>query len=260
MKKIVNIILFFLLSLNLFAQTSDHILRFLNIPIDGKRSDMITAIKKRGFEDDTYYPSYVGVFNKHLSLVNIETGKNGKVYRIFIVDYQPRSKKEVIKQYNKLVLQFKNSEKYIELNDNSLIPDDENLYCEMQINKNNYDSYFFLKPSKASKKYNRQEDPQYLVIEKSYIDILREQPVSSMINKSYHDSPPSYSSYYIPLKNSKPVLDDYIAKCDEIGITGMVWFKIAEANGEFFICIYYDNLMNQVTSYVFTVGPDNDDI
>lgn len=142
MKKILSLAFLLMLSLSIFAQR--QVTKFLGIPVDGSRTDMIQKLKDKGFTYNSYSDRLEGQFNGTDVLIDVQTNKN-KVWRI-IVAYKGSFDKEQIKvQYNRLINQFSNNPRYKVLNAKELT-DKDDVYREVSINKKQYQADFYQLP------------------------------------------------------------------------------------------------------------------
>ncbi len=110
MRKIAFTLLM-LLTLSMSAQ-NDGVIRFLGIPVDGAKEEMISKLKQKGFVFNNEV-MFQGEFNGSKIYGGIETYQD-KVYRIrFFYDSEGYDKTVIIKRFNSLVLQYDNNEKYM---------------------------------------------------------------------------------------------------------------------------------------------------
>ena len=80
MKKILSIIVLFMISLTLFAQKD--VTQFLGIPIDGFKPEMIKKLKEKGYVSSSFDKNILeGEFNGTQVNIHIATNNN-KVCRI----------------------------------------------------------------------------------------------------------------------------------------------------------------------------------
>ena len=87
MKKFLLIAVMMMTSVVLFAQ--NDVTKFLGIPVDGFKSEMIRKLKAKGFVSSSYDPEILeGEFNGTDVNVHIVTNNN-KVYRIMLSDKTP---------------------------------------------------------------------------------------------------------------------------------------------------------------------------
>ena len=145
MKKILSIALLCMLSISLHAQDNEAI-KFLGIPVDGSKYEMIRKLKAKGF---TYYydSDYLsGEFNGEDVEIAILTNKN-KVWRVAVCYSSHMDENQIIIRFNRLCEQFFQNKKYVALSGNwrdYLIPEDTNLYREIEINDNEFQAIYVL--------------------------------------------------------------------------------------------------------------------
>ena len=105
MRRFITTIILLLVSILAIAQTSaEGTLKFLNIPIDGTKENMISRIKEKGFRYDSYKDCLRGQFNGKDVEVYVVTNHN-VVDRIYVA-YPEMSESRVITEYNILLGQF----------------------------------------------------------------------------------------------------------------------------------------------------------
>ena len=83
MRKLFFTALLLVMILNAYAQ--QDITKFMGIPVDGSKSEMIKKLEKKGFKYDYRNDYLTGEFNGYNVEVHIFTNNN-KVYRICLVD------------------------------------------------------------------------------------------------------------------------------------------------------------------------------
>lgn len=184
MKKIVWTMLAAICACVAYAQEKD-VTRFLGIPVDGSKSEMIQKLIEKGFQSDPSSGLLSGEFNGRNVFISVVTNKN-KVYRILIFDKHGTSDTEVKIQFNTLCRQFEDNINYLSAGDWN-IPDDEQIAYEMTVHKKQYQAAFY-------------------------------QRLQTSSGKAFANS-------------------EYSKK--------LVWFKIFEMLGEYYIIIYYDNEYNR---------------
>ena len=221
MKKILSLAVLLAFSLAMYAQKD--VTKFLGIPVDGTKSEMIKKLKEKGFTECSYDKDVLeGEFNGTDVQIFIVTNNN-KVWRIAIADAYPRDEANIRIRFNKLCSQFERNKKYFEANADSsdyidyTIPDDEDISYEMRVNKKRYEAL-----------YTQLPDSAYVA-----------QQLLSRYDKSQWDSiPPKWQESFFKLEKAKHKL---IAT-----VTKSVWFTISEhPSGGYFIMMYYDNEYNK---------------
>lgn len=110
MRKIAFALLIFL-TLSLNAQ-NDGVIKFLGIPVDGTKEEMISRLKQKGFVFNNEI-MFQGEFNGSKIYGGIEA-YHDRVYQIrFFYDNEGFDKSVVINKFNSLVLQYDTNEKYM---------------------------------------------------------------------------------------------------------------------------------------------------
>ena len=125
-------------------------------------------------------------------------------------------------RFNNLVSQFENNKRYISLGKYTL-SDEEDISYEMTVHNKDYEAAFYQVPD----------------MEKGDTLALQEKVRNELLSK-YTEA---------ELKNPSEEISKEIANTAiKIGAEWMlmkpVWFKIARVNGEYFICMFYDNEYN----------------
>ena len=122
-----------------FAQR--EVTKFLGIPVDGYKSEMIQKLKAKGYKYNSTTDYLEGEFNGRDVQIAVVTNNN-KVYRIFVVDEYSVDESQIKIRFNSLCQQFSNNAKYITLKDYN-IPENERISYEMLVNKKAYQAAFF---------------------------------------------------------------------------------------------------------------------
>lgn len=257
MKRILLIALLSLLPFVLLGQGSGP-LKFLGIPIDGPKEQFEAKLKTKGFRYNSYTEGYKGQFNGKDVDVYIHTNHNA-VDRVYVAF--PYTTEEGIKvEFNRLLKQFNDTGKYIDLSFNEEIPSSEDISYEITVNNKRYQASFtYFDNDRDSAEYIDgiidllsdfiSEDNRALL--KSEIKRVAELPdderenaqnalmanVQGMIlNDSSNeemDSEKGYQAIFAFLDGIKALAD------------GDVWFMIHKSYGRYNIGLYYDNLHNQ---------------
>ena len=140
MKKLIITFLISLFTLSVFAQKD--VTKFLGIPVDGTKSEMIRKLKAKGFKSTTYDKEILeGEFNGFDVTIHIGT-TNNKVSRIMICDKNEVDESSIRIRFNNLCYQFYNNDKYITDQDYS-IPKTEDISYNMRVNNNRYEAIFY---------------------------------------------------------------------------------------------------------------------
>lgn len=130
----------------LFATTANaqkDVTKFLGIPVDGTKAEMIQKLKVKGFTSKAYDSEVLeGEFNGEKVNIHIVTNNN-KVYRIVVVDQTKRDEEQIIIRFNTLCRQFEKNSKYTPIFDNPTIPDTENIFLGIKRSKKNIKQLIF---------------------------------------------------------------------------------------------------------------------
>ena len=137
-----------ILSTTPFLNRQKEITKFLGIPVDGTRSEMIKKLKKKGFSATPTFGDFVleGKFKGNDVYLYMFDYKD-KVFSVYVRDKKPISEADIKERYHSICRKFKYSSHYISIL-NFKIPCGENLSYEMQENKKKYSATFYQAISK----------------------------------------------------------------------------------------------------------------
>lgn len=145
MKKIITF-LFLLMSVCTFAQEGVPVTKFLGIPVDGFKPQMIQKLKDKGFVWSNIKNCLTGEFNGRDVDVFVATNNN-RVWRIMLSDQTPSSATDIRIRFNTLCSQFgKNRKKYMQANmglEDYEIPEDEDIRYNMSIKDKRYEAAYW---------------------------------------------------------------------------------------------------------------------
>ncbi len=131
-----------LLVFSVAANVQNDVTRFLGIPVDGSKSEMIRKIKAKGYRSISYDSDVLeGEFNGRDVHIHVATN-NDKVYRVMVSDVNTVDERSIQIRFNRLCEQFANNSKYISLKEQT-IPDNENISYEMTVKKKRYEAIFY---------------------------------------------------------------------------------------------------------------------
>lgn len=143
MRKIMLSLLAGVLCLTAAAQGNNTI-KFLGIPVDGAKKEMITKLQAKGFKYDPDSDVLFGEFNGQDVFVSVQT-VNNRVWRIGLIDTNINSDEANIRiRHNKLFEQLSNNGKY-EVLRGSILDDKEDISYEMLVHDKRYDAAFEFK-------------------------------------------------------------------------------------------------------------------
>ena len=143
MKRFLATFLFVLMTITAIAQDNNAI-KFLGIPVDGTKKEMISKLQAKGYEYDAYSDDLFGEFNGANVIISVQT-VNNRAWRIVIVDANVNNDEANIKhRYNHLFEQLSNNGKY-KVHEGSTLGEKEDISYEMTVHKKRYDAVFHLK-------------------------------------------------------------------------------------------------------------------
>ncbi|MBQ8438679.1 MAG: hypothetical protein IJX21_08035 [Alistipes sp.] len=212
MKKLSMLVVMLTLTITTFAQEQD-VTKFLGIPVDGTKTEMIAKLKEKGFTQVDYDEDIVleGEFNGTEVYVFVVTN-NRKVYRIMVTDKNKRSETDIKIRFNILCQQFSENNKYISLDDYT-IPEEEDISYQIAVNNKRYQAGFY--------------------------QVDKEMLAQTLLNK--YTAEQLTTSEELSLEDKINVLGTVQKLCAHKS----VWFYISESYGEYGITMYYDNILNQ---------------
>ncbi len=218
MKKLLVLSMLLICSAALFAE--NDVTKFLGIPVDGSKSEMIQKLKAKGFQYNSKLDLLEGEFNGRDVEISVVTNNN-KVYRIMVIDKIGSSESDIKIRFNTLCQQFENNKKYVSFDD-FILPEDENISYEMSINNKRYQASYFqqfeINDSIAF------ANEAILALLSKYTEEQLANPTEEM-RQEFREATFSY------------MMDLYLKKS--------VWFMINERVGKYYIIMYYDNGYNQ---------------
>lgn len=232
MKRPFSFILFAVIFFNVvYAQGSlNGTIRFMNIPIDGPEKNMKQQLEEKGFKYNMFEACYQGQFNGKNVSVLISTNHN-LVDRICVI-YPDMSETVIKSEYNRLLEQFQNNNKYLSLPSNKAIPDEENFKYEMSLHNKVYScSFLYLSPDLFS------EDERSCL--RSHVEQTLDSPESSL-----GDINPEIMDCFSQRENDILPEDKLLNLFTHIR-DGNVFFVLNENYGNYRIVLYYDNILNR---------------
>lgn len=137
MKKVVTVLLLLVISFSAFAQNA---IKFLGIPVDGTKKEMISKLEEKGYAYDSQADVLTGEFNGTNVFIMVQT-VNNRVWRIAILDANDTDEANIKIRFNTLFEQFTNNSKYKKV-DGTKLKDSDNISYEMLVNKKRYDAIF----------------------------------------------------------------------------------------------------------------------
>lgn len=221
MKKLALIITSLLLSVSVLAQ--EDVTKFLGIPVDGFKPEMIKKLKAKGYTEHSYKPDVlVGEFNGRDVEVSVVTNNN-KVYRIFVQDAYTIDEYNIKIRYNTLCEQFENNKRYISMAiEGQSIPEDEDISDQMLYEDKRYEALYFQVPEQVDTTYVQSKLQERLLAK--YTEEELANPTTEMLEES--------------LKAAFDIAFEIYEKKS-------VWFTINREGNRYRILMYYDNKYNE---------------
>ncbi len=220
MKKLLLVLCLLAYELPSFAQKD--VTKFLGIPVDGYKPEMIQKLREKGYTPTLFSDEILeGEFNGREVYLFFGTNNN-KIYRIMVVDKEGTDERNIQIRFNNLCEQFKNSSKYI-YHDYELIPEEEDISYEMIVKKKRYEASFAQTPEIDSAAISTH-------IISRLVSKYSEEELSSGSDKLQEEAYNMTLEYILETAKYKSV-----------------WFMISKDGGEYKINIYYDNKYNEAS-------------
>lgn len=219
MRRILSVAILLVISVSLFAQKD--VTKFMGIPIDGFKPEMIQKLKEKGFVSSASDKNILeGEFNGSQVTIHVVT-TNNKVSRIGISDVNYVDETDIRIRFNRLCQQFKSNSKYTSIDDYT-IPEDEDISYEMKVNNKRYEAVFYQNPVITDSIAMANELKEILL--QKYSEKELENPTEDIKT----DITKMGVSYAMDLISKKPV-----------------WFIISDFYGKYYITMFYDNEYNR---------------
>lgn len=211
MKKLLSFVVLMIISITSYAQEKD-VTKFLGIPVDGTKAEMIAKLKEKGFTSTDYDKDILeGEFNGTDVNLHIAT-TNNKVNRIMLCDKNTKSETDIKIRFNILCNQFSENSKYVSLEDYT-ISEDEDISYEMSVKNKRYQAIFYQVDREKLGK---------ILLDKYSIEQIQDQ-------ENWSDE----------------LRLDFALTIMKYCINKSVWFMISEYGGEYYITMFYDNELNK---------------
>lgn len=215
-----KLIIFPLLFVAVFASAQIEVTKFLGIPVDGNKQQMIQKIKEKGYLYNSNYDRLEGEFNGRDVFIYVVTNNN-KVYRILVEDAVYSSEGDIKIRFNTLLRQFENNnQKYFSMStEDGELSESEDISYEMTVNNKRYEAAF--------------------IQTNNTLDSVTLSKKIEEFNKE------NYGDDYLLDMTGEQILDASIKFFLSLYIDNSVWFMINERYGRYGILLYYDNNRNR---------------
>lgn len=217
MKKFILVAMMILFATTAHAQKD--VTKFLGIPVDGTKAEMIQKLKAKGFKSTAYDSEVLeGEFNGENVRVHVVTNNN-KVYRIMVADNTMRNETDIRIRFNNLCYQFEHNGNYIFFGDDQTIPQNEDISFEMKYRDKRYEAAYYQNPAMDS--------------------TMRSNAILEYLSKN------NYTVEQVTTWSEEEQTKLLIDLISDIYSKKSVWVTIHEYLGEFYISMYYDNGYNR---------------
>lgn len=220
---------------NVMAQQNKNkteVTKFLGIPVDGTKNQMIQKIKAKGFTYNQKQDRLKGKFNGRDVYVSVVTNKN-KVWRIMVQDVVPSSETDIKIRFNELCRQFSENEKYVpqNLTGNYEIESEEDISYNITVRNKRYEAAYFQMTEK---------DKEFLQDTTALMNAVKP-IIQSKYTQEELDNPTEKI-----MEDVVNITTDYLFEnlYDRVK-NRSVWFLINEFYGTYTIIMYYDNELNR---------------
>lgn len=124
-----------------------EVTRFLGIPVNGTKAEMVQQLKEKGFRHNPLRNCLEGEFNGGKVRVSIVTNKE-LVWRVMVEDAHTSKETDIKIRFNNLCQQFMESKKYILASPSDpTLSDKVDLEYEISINKKRIEAAFYQMPA-----------------------------------------------------------------------------------------------------------------
>lgn len=238
MKRLFTLVALCMLSVATFAQKD--VTKFLGIPVDGTKTQMIQKLKAKGFVYNQSKDLLKGEFNGEQVEISVQTQGN-KVWRLAISDVKGRDEGQIKIRYNKLINQFKNNENYMEISENEVLSEDEDIQYKMIVDNKQYQTAFYQVPNIDSTQYLQEFQTKYAA------EINRINEYKAKFSEEELANPQG------ELKENIEKISDWMMEVMQSEITAisskvakkLVWFTIGNMYGKYYITMFYENGYNE---------------
>lgn len=235
MKKLLSFIIGILIMCSTVFGQSESTLKFLGIPVDGSKSEMVKALKSKGFEYDSESDLLIGDFNGKESFIGI-VENHGKVYRVAVFDVNRYDAGEIRIRFNNLIYQFENNDKYYYIVPNNIIPEDEDIHHEIFVHDKQYIANFIYNPLYGNDELRDKVINEAVEESKLFLEEKKDEKNIDGI---------TFGEFYSDKDNYDQLISAQVSLKVIQMSNNSVWFKIFEYHGEYYIGLYYDNLLNK---------------
>lgn len=227
MKRLLSMA-FFMLTFAFTTAYGAQITRFLGIPVDGSKADMIENLKQKGYTYHDAEDYFTGYYFGSPVYIFLQTVK-GKVSRVVVYDIPQRNEQEIKARFNMVYDKFSNSSRYIpHQKKNARISDKEVISDQMRHHKL-YKAVFKQIKEKALNPEN--------IVKASMVPQGATTIDAEILNDDYYERSRRIHARALAHINK------HVAH-DTEGHENQVWFSISERFGKYALILFYDNIPN----------------
>ena len=132
--------------------SQNDVTRFLDIPVDGFKSDMVQKLKSKGY---TLIPNSDGMLEGEFNGTNVTLSlntNNNKVWRVNVFESNDTDETNIKIKFNNLIRQFADNQRYLKQADTTItkfiIPKNEDISYEIASKEKRYEAVFHQKTIK----------------------------------------------------------------------------------------------------------------
>ena len=206
------------------AQTT----RFLGIPVDGPKSEMVQKLIEKVYNyhaDEDYFTGFYFGSPVYLFIQTV----NGKVSRVVVYDIPQRSEDEIRDRFNLVYDKFKMSSRYTQYQSDTKIAEKESIARKMRQHKKLYKAVF-------NQVKEEPANPQNIVLA-SQAPEEGETINERLLNDDYTERRRRIHA------KALAHINEHVVESNETNLN-KVWFAISEKFGKFALILFYDNIAN----------------
>ena len=213
------------LMLSVYAFGKEETIRFLGIPVDGPKSEMIRKLQAKGYEYVSEEDFFMGFYMGDPVYLFLQV-VNEKVSRVIVYDIEQRTEEEIKYRFNSIYGRFASNRRYERLGKkNRILSPEDKLAYEMKRHKYVHKAVF---------KQVRVDEAD-AEIAKTSAPAVGVRPVDmEQIKGDYRERRRRMHARAI----------GYVNRHTTESYKSQVWFVISERFGKFGVVMLYDNVLN----------------
>lgn len=141
MRKILSVMVLIAVSVALHAQRD--VTRFLGIPVDGSKAEMIRRLEAKGYRYNEGLDWLEGEYDGRKVFLHVQTAR-GKVWRVAFAEAEPSDDAQIRRRFNDLCRRFATDGKHVSASlSEYVLPEDEDLNNQITVNKKRYQAVYY---------------------------------------------------------------------------------------------------------------------